>query len=210
MANMFDSYRRISAALLLISGSCIIFGSLFRPDQTIPGAIINDICSCIYGTLGVGFLIAIFGLIALYLALGEGMSHLTRAAVLLSSALSGFISGSLLIIYGFIIPILSEKSAYSALLLPAGPIIGGAPMFLLVSATVLYAAALGIVGIHLIRKRGWRLPGVFLLGALPMAFTPPLPYLIGMAGGVFLGLGYIGVGYRLWKLDAESVSRKIN
>jgi hypothetical protein len=203
MAEMFQSYRRFSAATLLIAGSALIFGSLFRPDQTIPGAVLNDICSCVYGTLGFGFMIAIFGLIALYLTLGKGMSHVTRGAILVSAMLSGFISGALFIIYGFIIPILSEKSAYSALLLPAGPIVGGAPMFFLVSGTVIYSVAIAIIGIHLVRRPNWRLPGAFLLAAPLMAFTPPLPYLIGMIGGVFLGLGYIGVGYRLWKLETE-------
>jgi hypothetical protein len=198
MESMMPAYRRFSGMTLLAAGSCIVFGSLFRPDQTLPGWTVGTICNCVYGTLSLGFLIAIFGLIALFFTLGRNMGVITKIALLLATALSAFISGTLFILFGYIIPILQGSSVYTPLLSVSGPIMGGMPMIALTGSIILYSVSIFIIGIHLIR-RGWILPGMLLLAAPLMAFTPPLPYLIGMLGGVLLGLGHIVIGYRLWK-----------
>lgn len=203
MAPLLLKYQQSSGLLLLVAGSFIVFGALFKPDETLVGAYLNDACGCVYTTYGLGFLLSILGLVALYLVAGHLLGQIARVALLTSALLAGFISGTTILLKGFILPILEANSLYAPLVGSTGVVSAGMPMVLVDGVFLLYSVAISIVGVRLMRNKEWRLPGVFLLAAILIALTPPFPYLIGMLGGVFLGLGHIFLGYRLWKHRGE-------
>jgi hypothetical protein len=190
---------RWSGLALMLAGALIAIPTLFHPSDADPRAFQSAAWAPVHALLIVGAISSLFGQIGLYRAQAERTGALGLAGFILS------LSGTTLVVAAlvadaFVIPVLAADPAGQALLDPAGPLFGGALglVFLVMGVTF----ALGSILLGFATARAAVLPrwagALILAGGPPLAFTPPLPPLVGIAGALLLGAGYLWAGYAIW------------
>jgi hypothetical protein len=194
---------RWSGLALLIGGLLIAIATTFHPDDADPRALLMSSWGLVHATFTIGAVLSLFGLIAWYARQREqaGATGLL-GFVLLFTGTALFIP--ILFAEALILPVIAADPAGQALLDPAGPLFGGALGLAFLLIGIIFA--LGCLVSAVATVRAGVLPGlasVLLVGGALLAFTPPLPHLIGIAGGALFGLGYAWLGYAIWMGRAE-------
>lgn len=149
----------------------------------------------------IAFTVIIFGLIGLYVRQFDKMGRLGLAGFVLG------VIGNVLGVGGvvpdaFIMPLLARDAATTYLLEVPGPLIGGGPF----TVVLIGSGLLIVVGAVLFGIAGLR-AGVFpawawwltIVGMPLVTFGPLAANELGLVGAALAGLGYVWLGYSMWK-----------
>ena len=193
------SLRWFGLALLL--GGILILPSILHPDEADPNALIDPLWAPVHIIVGVGFILSLFGLFALYMKQADKAGALGAFAFCMVFVATAFLGGTILSAEGFIFPAIAQSAAAQTLLDPTGPILGSPLGALFAVSIYVLGASLLLLGITIWRAGVLpRYAGVLLIVGAPLAvLTPPLPHILGNIGGTLIGLGYIWLGYVLWR-----------
>ena len=190
---------RWSGLALLLAGVLIAIPILLHPDETAdPMAVLGSSWLIIHTIFIIGDILSLFGLVGLYTRQAQATGRLGLIGFILALIGSALFVG-VLTIDSYVIPVLAANPATQPLLDEAGPLFGGPLGLIFMSAGVTFALGTLLTGITLLR--GGVLPRwaglLLLIGGPLLAFSPPLPHLVGTVGGVLLGASYIWLGYAL-------------
>jgi hypothetical protein len=105
----------------------------------------------------------------------------------------------------YVVPVLAADIKTQPLLDEAGPLFGGPLGLVFMAAGLTFALGAILTGVATLRTTVLpRWAGLLLLVGGPLlAFTPPLPHLAGVIGGVLLGASYVWLGYSVWSGQHE-------
>jgi hypothetical protein len=193
------SLIRWCGGALLLAGAILGVSTLLHPNEVAdPEAVLSSAWVIVHTAYVPGFVLVLFGLTGLYARLAERGGRLGLAGFVLS-----FIGGALFLVVvvteAAIVPAIAASDAGPTLLDPAGPLFGGELGLIFLAGQVAFSVGVILFGISIVRADVLPRPaGLLLLGAPLAAFWPPLPQLVGVAGGVQLGLGYAWLGYAVW------------
>lgn len=183
---------------LLLAGILTAIAILLHPDEGAePGAVLSAGWIPIHVTFIVSILLSLFGLTGIYLRQREQVGGAGLVGYMLMMAGSALFV-AILTIDTFIVPALAANPATASLLDESGPLFGGPLGLVFVLTGVVFALGVILTGITTFRAGvlpGWA--GLILLIGVLLAFSPPLPHLFGLIGGVALGVSYIWLGYAL-------------
>ncbi len=155
-------------------------------------------------TLGIAAgLVALLGLIGLYVRQFDKLGWLGLAGFVTALIGTAMLAGSL-VPDAYVFPALGSRAATAALLTVPGPF--GAYWVFVAASGLLFVLGTAIFSIASVRA-GVLSPWGFVLisiGAPLVGFGPLLANILGLIGAVMLGLGYIWLGYALWKNPAAT------
>lgn len=193
-----SNLMRWCGAALLLSGLLTVIGLLLHPDQEAnPGVMLATSWDLIHTALLIGIILSLFGLVGLYARQAVEVGPLGLIGFGLAFT-GNALFVAVMTIDAYIIPALMADPAGQNLLDPAGPLFKGPLGLIFMSAGIFFALGQLLTGIATMRANVlpcWA--GLLLIGAVLLAFSPPLPHLVGMVGGMVMGGGYIWLGYAL-------------
>jgi hypothetical protein len=199
---------------LMLAGLLIAIPTLFHPSDADPRAFLNPAWAPVHVLLIAGAISSMFGLIGLYRVQADRAGALGLAGFVLGFAGSALVVAGL-VADAFVLPVLAADAAGQALLDPAGPLLGAGLGLIFLSMGVTFG--LGALLLGLATARAGVLPrwagGLIAIGGPLLAFTPPLPPLVGIAGAVLLGAGYFWAGFTIWAgqaANATASSREVS
>lgn len=182
--------------LLIISGLLLAVPILFHPDMSKPGFALADAWVPVHVLLGISTLAGMGGLIVFYGAIRPKITVVGHVAFWLSIVGTALFTGLLFFVEATIVPVLANNPAYEPLLSETGPIMAGAFGISALIAAVITAVGSILLGGFLIWERivspvnG----GLFIIGAPLLAFSPPLPFVVMVIGGVLFGIALVWLG----------------
>jgi hypothetical protein len=193
------SLIRWSGGALLLAGAILGVSTLLHPNEVAdPEAVLSGAWVIVHTAYVPGFVLALFGLAGLYARLAERGGKLGLAGFVLS-----FIGSALFLVVvvteAAIVPAVAASDAGPTLLDPTGPLFGGELGLIFLVGQITFALGFVLTGIATARAGVLpRSAGLLLFGAPLVAFWPPLPQLVGVAGGVLFGFGFVWLGYAVW------------
>jgi hypothetical protein len=185
----------------LLAGILLAIPIVLHPDETAdPTAVLTSSWLVIHTIFIIGDVLSIFGLIGLYTRQSQEIGSIGLIGFILAIIGSALFVG-VLMIDSYVIPVLAAEITTQPLLDEAGPLFGGPLGLVFLAAGITFALGTLLTGFTTLRAAVLpRWAGLLLLiGGPLLAFTPPLPHLVGTIGGVLLGLSYIWLGYALWR-----------
>lgn len=189
-----------SSVLLIISGLLLAVPILFHPDMSKAGYALLGSWVPVHLLLGISALVGLAGLIVFYGAMSPKISVVGHVAVWLAIVGTALLCGLMFFVEAAIVPVLAADPATVPLLAETGPLMTGIFGISALAAMAVLAVGFILFGGYLIRaKIVSPVNGVlFIIGAPLAAFTPPLPFVAGIIGGVLLGiaLAWLGVSIR--------------
>ena len=190
-----------SSALLIIGGVLLAVPMLFHPDMTTTGYAVKGAWVPVHILLGISSLAVMAGLIVFYGAVSPKTTLFGHVAFWFAIIGTALLSGLMFFVESAITPVLAGNPAYEPLLGMTGPLLTGAfGVYLMVSMAI---AAIGfiLVGGYLIwAKIISPLNGAFFIIGAPIAlFSPPIPYVLGIIGGVLAGGALVWLGVSIQK-----------
>jgi hypothetical protein len=191
---------RWSGLVLILAGLLVAGPVLFHPSDTDPSSPLTTPWVPIHALFMLGAILALFGLVGLYLRDVDQRAWLRLSGFVLAFIGHALFVGALLF-EAFILPELAANTGASALLDETGPLFGGPLGIVLLIAGVSFALGSLLFGLALLRTpfAGRWAGALVLVGGPLLAFWPPLPQLVGTLGGLMLGLGYSWLGYTVFQ-----------
>jgi len=184
-----------SGMLLIIAGILIAGPMLFHPDDSRPDFAFPVVWVPVHVLMGIGALSCLAGLAGLYWTLQGKVTvfgSITFALAILGTIL--FV-GLLFFVEATLLPDLGRDPAYQSLLRDNGPLMGGSFGFAVIASLTLVSLSYLLLAIYLIASRIISVAnGLLFIGAPLAAFAPPLPYAVGIFGGVLFGVALIWLG----------------
>jgi hypothetical protein len=150
-------------------------------------------------TLGIAAgLLGLIGVIGLYIRQFDKLGWLGLAGFITTMLGTAMLAGSL-VPDAYVFPALGSRAATAALLTVPGPF--GAYWVFVAASGLLFVLGTAIFSIASVRAQVLSPWGFVLIsvGAPLVGFGPLLANILGLIGAVMLGLGYIWLGYALWK-----------
>ena len=186
---------------LMLAGVVFAVGIFLHPDDTDPNFMFDSTWAVIHIGLGISLLLSMFGFIAL---LHQFTDRITFGANVMISTLIGsmaLLSGLILFVEGFIFPALGTEERYSPALSMNGPLLSGDFGVAFTVVLALFSIAAIGTGYYLTTMKEFTSWAGWLLFAAPLiAFAPPVPQALFVAGGVIFGIGLIVIGKDLRKI----------
>jgi hypothetical protein len=185
-----------SNVLLIISGVLLAVPVLFHPDMSKPGYALLGAWVPVHVLLGISTILGLAGLIVLYGAMSPKITVFGHVAFWFTIVGTALLAGLMFFVEIAIVPVLAGSLAYEPLLSETGPLITGAFGVLTLITAVIVAIGFILFGGYLIwAKIISPVNGVlFIIGAPLISFSPPLPYVVMIIGGVLLGIALIWLG----------------
>ena len=194
---MSSNVMRWGGLAALVSGVLVAVPGLLHPDESNPSAYSDPIWGPVHVLIGLGALLGLLGLIAIYNRLATHTLALP-GFVLAFSGTAVFV-GALMTLEAFVVPAIAASSA-KALLDPNGALFTGPLSMIFLVVGLAFS-----VGFILLAVANWsvnalpRWAGVLsAVGAVLLAFAPPLPYIAGLVGSALFGIGIAWYGYAIW------------
>lgn len=185
-------------AVALVAAGCLMgIGFLIHPDDTSdPGVVGSGRWVVAHALLLAGAVPALLGLPAIH---GRAPSPIGLFGYLLTfGGLAMFVF--VFALEAFVVPVMFADIGARALLGATGPLFGGLLGTLLRLIGIATAIGLLARGISVLRSR--ELPGwigiAFMVAALT-PLVPPLPYALLLAGGIGVGVAFVGSGLGVWR-----------
>jgi hypothetical protein len=150
-------------------------------------------------TLGIAAgLLALLGLIGLYVRQFDKLGGLGLAGFVTTLIGTAMLAGTL-VPDAYVFPVLGSGSATAALLNVPGPF--GAFWMFVAASGLMFVLGTAIFSFASVRARVLSPWGFLLIsvGTPLVGFGPLLANILGLIGAVMMGLGYIWLGYTLWK-----------
>jgi len=185
-----------SNVLLIISGLLLAIPILFHPDMSKPGYALLGAWVPVHVLLGISALAGLAGLIVFYGATSPKITVFGHVAVWFAIVGTALMAGLMFFVEVGIVPSLAGSPAYEPLLSATGPVMTGAFGVLAMITAVIVAIGFILFGGYLIwAKIISPVNGIlFIIGAPLVAFSPPLPYVAMIIGGVLLGIALVWLG----------------
>lgn len=200
-----------SGILLIIAGILTAGSMIFHPNIGRPGFAMQGAWVSVHVLLGIAALIAILGLAGLYAPLRTKMTFFGQAAFGLAVLGNILIAGLMFFVEATLVPVLSRDPFFQVLLTGTGPLMTGS-FGLVITATIIIAAAgwIFLAGYLTGTKTISVTNGLLLfIGAPLTAFSPPLPFSIGLIGGVLFGAGVTWLGLSMLTGTAHEALREM-
>lgn len=194
-----ESNVRVPALLLVIAGIIIALGIILHPDETQPGAFSNPLWMFVHVVIGIAFILLVFGLQAFPRIYGNKLNGYDKFTLAFLAVIMILLSGLIFYFEAFVVPAIANSS-FAAALDGSGPVFTtiGPILMLTFLAMSLSFILFGILTIY--KKVSNPLAGILIIiGAPLISFAPPLPWTIGIIGGVALGLGIVWTGISLYQ-----------
>jgi hypothetical protein len=193
-----------SGRALLLAGVLIAVPVLFHPnDVAHPETVLSTTWVIVHSLFAAGTVLALLGLPGLYARQAEAAGKLGLVGFVLTFVGSALFAAAL-VLEAFVVPPIATEAP--KLLDPSGPLFGGPLGICLLFAGTTFALGAILLGFATVRAgvlpRFSAVP-FLMVGAPLLAFWPPLPYLVGVTGGVLVGIGFGWLGYAL--LSGEHV-----
>lgn len=189
---------RWSGWALTLAGLLVALPTVLHPDiGSHPAAILSANWIAIHVPVLISILLSIFGLTGLYLRQQKAAGMLGLLGYLLTVTGSALFV-AILTIDTFVLPVLAANPTTALLLDDSGPLFGGLLGIVFLFSGVIFA--LGVIGLAVATYRAAIFPrpaALILPLGLLLAFSPPLPHLFGLIGGVGLGVAYLWLGIAL-------------
>jgi len=192
--------ERVLGAAMIVAAVAMCVAGLLHPDDSTAGMVMP-----IWGPVHTVFFLAIFvsliGVVRVYaIALPQSGWLGWLGFVLFTLGLVGFEGVTFL--EANVMPVLAASDATRGLTEAGGSLMTG-PLgiwFLFIAVTFSLGAIL--FGLMLLRVRDVpRWAGPLLLAAPLIAFEPPLPLWLAKVGLIIFSIGFIGLGWCVWKLS---------
>lgn len=194
------THERMLGAAMILAGVAMSVAGLLHPEDSAAGMVMP-----IWGPVHTAFFLAIFvlliGVVRVYaIALPQSGWVGLVGFVLFTLGLAGF-EGVMLLEAG-VMPVLAASDSTRGLTEASGSLMTG-PLgiwFLFIAVTFSLGAIL--FGLMLLRVRDLpRWAGPLLVAAPLIAFEPPLPLWLAKVGLVIFSIGFLGLGWGVWKLS---------
>lgn len=184
-----------SSTLLIMAGVLLAIAMLFHPDVTQPGFATKATWVWAHVLLGVSALASVVGLAGLFSVMIRTMSNFGRAAFGLAILGNILMLGMMLFVETTLVPVLSHDPAYQPLLSQGGMLMSSSfGISIVISLVIAAVGSLLLAGYLVATKTITPVNGLLFIGAPLAAFTPPLPFAVGMIGGVIFGIGIAWLG----------------
>ena len=185
-----------SSVLLIIGGALLAVSMLFHPDMGRPGYALMRAWVPVHVLLGISTVAGMAGLIVFYGAVSPKTTVFGHVAFWFAIIGTALLTGLMFFVEAAIIPVLAGNPAYEQILGMTGPLMTGAFGTLIMIAMLIVAVGFILVGGYLLgAKIISPVNGIlFIIGAPLLAFSPPLPYIAGIIGGVLLGIALVWLG----------------
>jgi hypothetical protein len=188
-----------SSVLLIIGGALLAVSMLFHPDMGRPGYALLGAWVPVHVLLGIATLAILSGLIVFYGAVTPKTTLIGHVAFWFAIVGAALLSGLMFFVESAIVPVLAASPAYEPLLGMTGPLMAGAFGAVITISMVIVAVGFILIGGYLISAKIISPANgiLFIIGAPLAAFSPPLPYAIGIIGAVLLGSALVWLGMSL-------------
>jgi len=185
-----------SSLLLIIGGVLLAAPMPFHPDMSKPGYALLSAWVPVHVLFGISVLAGLAGLIVLYGAMSPRITLFGHVAFWFTIVGTALLAGLMFFVESAIVPVLAGSPAYEPLLSMTGPLMTGAFGALTMISMTIVAVGFILFGGYLIwAKIVSPTNGIlFIIGAPLAAFSPPLPSLAGIIGGVLLGIALVWLG----------------
>ncbi len=185
-----------SSVLLIVGGVVLGVALLFHPDTGRPGYALLGAWVPVHVLLGIGALLVLAGLITLYGAMSPKITVFGHVAVWLAIIGTALLAGLMFFVESAILPVLAGNPAYEPLLGMTGPIMSGAFGVLAMISMLILAVGFILIGGYLIGEKIISpLNGIlFIIGTPLAAFSPPLPNILLLIGGLLFGIALVWLG----------------
>ncbi len=185
-----------SSLLLIIAGVLLAVPILFHPDMSKPGYALLSVWVPVHVLLGISALAGLAGLIVFYGVMSPKITVFGHMAIWFAIVGTALLAGLMFFVESAIVPVLAGSPAYEPLLRMTGPLMTGAFGALTMISMAIVAVGFILFGGYLIwAKIISPANGIlFIIGAPLVAFSPPLPYAVGIIGGVLLGIALVWLG----------------
>ncbi len=185
-----------SSVLLIIGGVLLAVPMLFHPDMGRPGYALVSAWVPVHVLLGISYLAGLAGLIVFYGAVSPKATVFGHVAFWFAIIGTALLSGLMFFVESAIVPFLAGNPAYEPLLAMTGPLMAGAFGACAMISMAIVSVGFILVGAYLIwAKIISPANGVlFIIGTPITAFSPPLPHVWGIIGGVLLGCALVWLG----------------
>ncbi len=185
-----------SSVLLIIGGVLLAAASLFHPDTTKPGYALLAAWVPVHVLFGIAALVVLAGLIVFYGAMTPKITVVGHVAFWFAIVGTALLAGLMFFVETAIIPVLAGNPAYETLLGMAGPLMTGAFGTLGMISMVILSVGFILLGGYLIEEKIISPSNgmLFIIGAPLAAFSPPLPNIVLMIGGVLFGAAMVWLG----------------
>jgi hypothetical protein len=196
---------RWAGLALLLAGILIAVPVVLHPDETAdPSAVLSNSWLIIHTIFIVGDVLSILGLMGLYARHAQALGRVGFSGFILIMIGSALFVG-VLMIDSYVVPALAADLKTQPLLDEAGPLFGGPLGLIFISAGLTFALGAILLGLAIMQTAVLpRWAGLLLLVGGPLlAFTPPLPHLASMVGGVLMGISFVWLGSALWSRVSE-------
>ena len=183
---------------LIIAGIVIAVGVAFHPDDLAADFVPGTGWAFLHVALGLALALLSLGFSALAAGTESADSPMMTASFIVFSVASGLAAGLILFVEGFVLPVAATDSSYLPLIAADGPLFGGAMGLAFMLLMVVWSLAAIASGIFIARvAKKHRFTG-YLFFAVPLvAFSPPLPHLALLAGGIVFGAAVFLLGLNL-------------
>ena len=186
------------ALILAVAGVLLAIGILIHPDETKEGALTHPFWFLAHLIIGIAFVLIVFGLRAFEIK-QDKLNGFDKFSITLATLVTIIIVGLAFFVESFIVPALAN-SQYADVLSETGPLMGGVFGTVLFVILIIMALSFVLLGITVIvRKYANPLAGIFLFGVVPFVFAPPLPWILGIIGGVLAGIGISWIGVSIFR-----------
>src|SRR5271169_2012777 len=192
---MSEKLTHWSSTFLILSGILIAVPILFQPDVDQPGFALQKAWVPVHILFGVSALFGIAGLGVFYRVLSSRISTFGHVAFVLALLGNILLAGLMFFVEATIIPVLTARSEYEALLSITGPLLGGPfGTIEMISFAIMSMGSLLLAAYLVATKTISVLNGMLFIGAPIAGFAPPFPTMLGITGGVILGAALIWLG----------------
>lgn len=189
-----------SSTLFILSGMLLGGAILFHPDVTKPGFALSPAWVPVHILLGLSAFFGLIGLAQLFSIMSLRLSPWGKAAFGLAMLGNLLLTGIMLFVDASVLPVLARDPAYQELLTRNGPLLSGLlGTGVSLSFIVTTIGVLGLAGFLAFRKTISPVNALFFAGAPLLFLSPPLPFAVGLAGGLLLAVGVVWLGLSLRK-----------
>lgn len=194
------THERVLGAAMIVAGVAMSVAGLLHPVDSAAGMVMP-----IWGPVHTVFFLAIFisliGVIRVYaIALPQTGWLGWIGFVLFTLGLVGF--EGVMFLEANVMPVLAASDATRGLTEASGSLMNGPLGTWFFVIAVAFSLGAILFGLMLVRVRELpRWAGPLLVAAPLIAFEPPLPLWLAKVGLIIFSIGFIGLGWGVWKLS---------
>jgi len=197
-----ERYIASSRYSLIVAGAIFTIAVVFHADETAADFVPDATWQYVHVALGIALVLLSLGFSALAARTRSRDSLPMTASFIVFSLASGLASGLIFFVEGFVVPVAAADPALLPLLAEDGPLFGGAMGIVIVLHMAIWSLAAIASGIFIAKNSSKHGYAGYLMFGLPLAaFSPPLPHILLLVGGVAFGAAIFLLGLHFEQLS---------